>query len=256
MSTKTTQHSLQINNLMLFYENALAINNVSLKIQEGKITGIFGANSAGKSSLMHTISGIIMDMQKKEKMKGGERITWFGEMKFRGEDILNVPPHLRARMGIVLCPERRQIFSESSVMENLMIGSYLANSAQTKETLKFVFELFPELVKLKKREAGFLSGGEQQMLATGRALMAQPKLLLLDEPLLGLAPGVEQRLARAIQDINKRTGITIIISEQYARPLFPIIDYGYLLENGGVVMEGTSQDLMDNPDVIGAYFGI
>jgi branched-chain amino acid transport system ATP-binding protein len=111
------------------------------------------------------------------------------------------------------------------------------------------------LEKLKKKEGGFLSGGEQQMLAIGRALMAQPKLLLLDEPLLGLAPIIEGRLARAINEINKETGITVLIAEQYARPVLPIVNYGYVLENGGIVTEGTKEELMDNPDVVDAYFG-
>jgi branched-chain amino acid transport system ATP-binding protein len=256
MSSPDNGFLLQIKDLIVFYENAIAINNVSLNFREGQITGVFGANSAGKSSLMHTVSGIILDMKEKERRKGGERITWYGEIKYSGEDILNLKPSERAKRGIVLCPERRQLFSESSALENLKIGGYLANKTQGKKTLDYVFSLFPELQKLKYREAGFLSGGEQQMLAIGRALMAQPKLLLLDEPLLGLAPSVETRLAQAIKQIKSETKITIAISEQYARPLFPVIDYGYVLENGGIVLEGTSRELMDNPDVIGAYFGM
>jgi len=247
---------LEVKDLILFYENAIAINNISLSCTEGQITGIFGANSAGKSSLMHTVSGIMMDMKKKEERKGGERISWFGEIKYKGEDITNLKPSERAKRGIVLCPERRQIFSESTTLENLRIGGYLADKHQAKKTLDYVLSLFPELQKLKSREAGFLSGGEQQMLAIGRALMAQPELLLLDEPLLGLAPSVESRLAQAIKEINKETKITIVLSEQYARPVFPIIDYGYVLENGGIVLEGSSAELMDNPDVLSAYFGM
>ncbi len=247
---------LEIKNLMVFYENALAINNVSLTCQEGKITGVFGSNSAGKSTLMYTISGIILDMKKKQEMRGGERITVLGEMRFRGENIIDVKPSTRARKGIVLCPERRRIFPESSALENLKIGGYLANRSQAKETLEYVFNLFPALKEIRGREGGFLSGGEQQMLAIGRALMAQPKLLLLDEPLLGLSPSIEARLAQAIKDINKQTGITILIAEQYARPLFPIIDHGYILENGSVVLTGTAKELMNNPDVKAAYFGI
>lgn len=247
---------LEIKNLMVFYENALAINNVSLTCQEGKITGVFGSNSAGKSTLMYTISGIILDMKKKQEMRGGERITVLGEMRFRGENIIDVKPSARARKGIVLCPERRRIFPESSALENLKIGGYLANRSQAKETLEYVFNLFPALKEIRGREGGFLSGGEQQMLAIGRALMAQPKLLLLDEPLLGLSPSIEARLAQAIKDINKQTGITILIAEQYARPLFPIIDHGYILENGSVVLTGTAKELMNNPDVKAAYFGI
>lgn len=241
---------------MLFYENAVAINNINITVNEGKIVGIFGSNSAGKSSLMLCISGIILDVRKKEVMKGGERITVTGEIKFRGENVLSVEPSERAKKGIILCPERRLIFPESSALENLRIGGYLASKAQAKKTLEYVFTLFPELEKLKRRAGGFLSGGEQQMLAIGRALMAQPKLLLLDEPLLGLAPSIEIRLARAIKIINKETRITIVVSEQYARPILPIVDYAYVLENGGLVAEGTGSELLENPDVKEAYFGM
>lgn len=247
---------LEIKNLMVFYENALAINNVSMRCQEGKITGVFGSNSAGKSTLMYTISGIILDVKRKEEMRGGERVTVLGEIQFRGENVINVKPSERARKGIILCPERRRIFTESSVLENLKIGGYLAKGSQAKETLDYVFTLFPALKELKGRAGGFLSGGEQQMLAIGRALMAQPKLLLLDEPLLGLSPAIEARLAQAIKEINQQTGITILLAEQYARPILPIIDYGYVMENGGAVLEGTSEELTDNPDVRAAYFGM
>ena len=247
---------LEMKNLMVFYENAIAINNISMECRQGKITGIFGANSAGKSTLMYTISGIILDIKKKEEMRGGERITVLGSILYDGEDITTMKPSERARRGIILCPERRRIFSESSALENLKIGGYLATRSQAKKTLEYVFALFPALKELKRREGGFLSGGEQQMLAIGRALMAQPKLLLLDEPLLGLSPRIEAMLAKAIRDINKQTGITILLAEQYARPILPIIDYGYVLENGGAVLEGTSQELMDNPDVKSAYFGL
>lgn len=247
---------LDVKNLMVFYENALAINNINMSAQKGEITGVFGANSAGKSTLMYTISGIILDVKKKEEMKGGERITVLGSIFFEGIEITHLKPSERAKRGIILCPERRRIFPESSTLENLKIGSYLATKEQAKKTLDYVFTIFPPLQKLKGREGGFLSGGEQQMLAIGRALMAQPKLLLLDEPLLGLSPLMEVMLARAIRDINQQTGITILITEQYARPVLPIIHYGYILENGGAVLQGTSQELMENPDVKSAYFGL
>jgi branched-chain amino acid transport system ATP-binding protein len=247
---------LEVIDLMLFYENAVAINNVNITVNEGKIFGVFGSNSAGKSSLMLCISGIILDVRKKEKMRGGERITMTGKIRFRGEDVLKVEPSERARKGIILCPERRLIFPESSALENLKMGGYLANKVQVKKTLEYVFSLFPELENLKRRSGGFLSGGEQQMLAIGRALMAQPQLLLLDEPLLGLAPIIEIRLAKAIREINKRTGITVVLAEQYARPVLPIIEYGYVLENGGLVAEGTGSELLENPDVKEAYFGL
>ena len=247
---------LEVKDLLVFYENMLAVNNVSLKVEDGQIVGVFGANSAGKSTLMYAISGIILDIKKKEEMRGGERISVFGRITFNGEDITFLPPHKRARMGIVLCPERRRLFPESSVLENLKIGAYLADKDQEKETLEYVFSLFPNLEKLKKRQAGFLSGGEQQMVAIGRALMAQPKLLLLDEPLLGLAPSIQKVVVEAVKDIRSKRGISILVTEQYARPFLPVVDYAYIIENGSIVMEGTGKELLENPDVKAAYFGV
>ena len=247
---------LEARGLMVFYENMLAINNVSFTVKEGQIVGIFGANSAGKSTLMYTVSGIILDKKRKEEMRGGERISVFGELHYRGEDIFGMKPHERARRGIILCPERRRIFPESSVMENLRIGAYLATPKQARETLEYVFALFPQLERLKDRQGGFLSGGEQQMLAIGRALMAQPKLLLLDEPLLGLSPQMQSVVIKAIEDIRRERGITILVTEQYARPVLPIVDYAYILENGAAVLEGTGEQLLENPDVKAAYFGL
>jgi len=242
--------------LMVFYENMLALNNVGITCREKQIVGVFGANSAGKSTLMYTLSGIMEDIRRKEEMAGGERITVMGQIRYLGEDIMDLKPSRRAKKGIVLCPERRRIFNESSVMDNLRIGGYLASPAQARETLAYVFKIFPALEKLKKRIGGFLSGGEQQMLAIGRALMAQPRLLLLDEPLMGLSPLVQAMLVRAVKEIRDETGISIIITEQYARPVLPIVDYGFILENGAAVLEGTREELMDNPDVRSAYFGI
>ncbi len=247
---------LEARGLMVFYENMLAINNVSFSVKEGQIVGIFGANSAGKSTLMYTVSGIILDKKRKEEMRGGERISVFGELHYRGEDIFGMKPHERARRGIILCPERRRIFPESSVMENLRIGAYLATPKQARETLEYVFALFPQLERLKDRQGGFLSGGEQQMLAIGRALMAQPRLLLLDEPLLGLSPQMQSMVIKAIEDIRREKGITILVTEQYARPVLPIVDYAYILENGAAVLEGTGEQLLENPDVKAAYFGL
>lgn len=247
---------LEATDLMVFYENMLALNNISITCQKNRITGVFGANSAGKSTLMYSLSGIMLDIQKKEKMAGGERITLYGQLTLEGRDIMTMKPSDRARAGIVLCPERRRLFSESSVMENLRIGGYLATKAQAKVSLEFVMALFPALTRLQKRLAGFLSGGEQQMVAIGRALMAQPKVLLLDEPLMGLSPLMQATLIKAIKKIQEDSDISIIVAEQYARPVFPIVDYAYILENGAAVMEGTRDELMDNPDVKSAYFGM
>jgi branched-chain amino acid transport system ATP-binding protein len=247
---------LEAKGLMVFYENMLALNNVSIRCAENQILGVFGANSAGKSTLMYTLSGIMEDIRKKEEMAGGERISVLGDISYMGEDIMNLKPSKRAKRGIILCPERRRIFRECSVLDNLRIGGYLATPAQAKGTLKYVFKIFPALEKLQKRIGGFLSGGEQQMLAIGRALMAQPKLLLLDEPLLGLSPLIQAILVRATREIRDEMGISIIVTEQYARPVLPIVDYAFILENGAAVMEGTRDELMNNPDVRSAYFGI
>ena len=247
---------LEANGLMLFYENMLALNNVSIRCGQNQIVGVFGANSAGKSALMYALSGIILDIQKKEQMSGGERITIAGSVLYQGQEIMGLSPSQRARQGIVLCPERRRIFNESTVLENLKIGAYLATASQARETLGYVFKVFPALARLKNRLGGFLSGGEQQMLAIGRALMAQPKILLLDEPLLGLSPLMQAMLMRATREIRDERNISIIVTEQYARPVFPIVDYAFILENGSAVLEGRREGLMDNPDVRSAYFGV
>ncbi|MEW6665896.1 MAG: ATP-binding cassette domain-containing protein [Thermodesulfobacteriota bacterium] len=247
---------LEAKGLMVFYENMLALNNVSIRCRENEIVGVFGANSAGKSTLMYTLSGIMEDIRKKEEMAGGERITVLGEIEYMGRDITDLKPSQRARSGLVLCPERRRIFKESSVVENLRIGGYLATPSQARDTLEYVFKLFPPLVKLRKRIGGFLSGGEQQMLAIGRALMAQPRLLLLDEPLLGLSPLMQSILVKATREIRNQKGISIIVTEQYARPVIPIVDFAFILENGAAVLEGKRAELLSNPDVRSAYFGV
>lgn len=247
---------LEATGLMVFYENMLALNNVSIKCEDKQIVGVFGANSAGKSTLMYTVSGIMEDIRKKEDMAGGERITVLGQIRFLGRDITDLKPSKRAREGIVLCPERRRIFPECSVMENLRIGAYLATSSQAKDTLEYVFKVYPPLERLQKRVGGFLSGGEQQMLAVGRALMAQPKLLLMDEPLLGLSPRIQAMLVRSTKEIRDEKGISIIVTEQYARPVLPIVDYAFILENGAAVLEGPRDEVLNNPDVRSAYFGV
>ncbi|MEE4352427.1 MAG: ATP-binding cassette domain-containing protein [Desulfatiglans sp.] len=247
---------LKANNLMVFFENALAVNNVSFAVDEGEIVGILGSNGAGKSTLMNTISGLILDMKLKEEMSGGERIIVAGELEYRGEEILDIAPDKRIKKGIVLARERHPIFTEITALENLKVGGYLRRKSEAKKTLEYVFRLFPHLKLLKGREAGFLSGGEQQMLSIGMALMAQPSLLLLDEPLLGLAPAIQESFVQAIKKISDDTGISILIAEQFARPLMPLLRRGYVIENGTLVFSGTRKELIDNPEVEAAYFGI
>lgn len=246
---------LSIENLMVFYENGLAVNNVTLEVRESEIVGLLGSNGAGKSTLMYTISGTILDRKLKEERRGGEKITVLGGIRYKGREIGDLKPSLRVKEGIVLCPERRRIFPESTVLENLKIGATLRSHSEAKQTLEYVWELFPFLFQLRNRTAGFLSGGEQQMLAIGRALMAKPRLLLLDEPLLGLAPALQLKVIEAIRDIG-RSGITVFVADQYARPLLPIIARGYVIESGSITVEGTGKELMDNPHVRSAYFGI
>jgi len=247
---------LSVNNLMVFFENALALNDFSMEVEEGQIVGVIGSNSAGKTTLMNTLSGLIIDMRIKEKRRGGERITVYGEVIFNGKDISETRPSERVKKGIVLCRERHPIFPESNVNENLKISGYLRNRLQVREMTRQVFELFPALVALKSRKAGFLSGGEQQMLAIGMALVAGPKLLLLDEPLLGLSPMMQNLLVERIKSLRNESGITVLLSEQFARPVLPMIDFGYIIENGMLTLTGTGQELMDNPEIKAAYFGV
>ena len=247
---------LDIKNLMVFFENALALNDLSMMVNEGEIVALIGSNSAGKTTLMNTVSGLIIDMKIKEQRRGGERITVYGQVIFQGEDITDVRPNDRVEKGIVLSRERHPIFPESDVMENLRIAGHMKKMSELREMIDYVFHLFPALVDLKKRKAGFLSGGEQQMLAVGMALIVKPILLLLDEPLLGLSPHLQSALMAAIKNLRSESGITILITEQFARPVLPIIDRGYVIENGMLTLTGTGAELMGNPEIKAAYFGI
>jgi branched-chain amino acid transport system ATP-binding protein len=247
---------LDIKNLMVFFENALALNDLSMMVNEDEIVGVIGSNSAGKTTLMNTVSGLIIDMKIKEQRRGGERITIYGQIIFQGEDITDVKPNDRVEKGIVLSRERHPIFPESDVMENLKIAGHMKKMSELREMTDYVFRLFPALSDLKKRKAGFLSGGEQQMLAIGMALIVKPVLLLLDEPLLGLSPHLQSALVGAIRNLRSESGITILITEQFARPILPMIDRGYIIENGMLTLTGTGTELMENPEIKAAYFGI
>ncbi len=247
---------LQVKNLMVFFENALAINDLSMHVREGERVGVIGSNSAGKTTLMNALSGLIIHMATKEKRRGGQRITVYGKIFFDGKDITGTPPSERVKKGIVLSRERHPVFPESSVLENLKIAGYLRSRKQVKEGIERVFSLFPSLADLRQRKAGFLSGGEQQMLAIGMALIVGPRLLLLDEPLLGLSPLMQRTLMDAVVRLKEDTGITVLLSEQFARPVLPVIDRGYVVENGMLALQGTGAELMENPEIKSAYFGI
>ncbi len=251
-----SQPLLDVRELMVFFENALAVNGLNLEVHAGEIVGVIGSNSAGKTTLMNALSGLIIDMRTKEKRRGGERITLYGKIFFEGEEITESPPSERVKKGIVLSRERHPVFPESSVLENLRIAGYLRTRAEVKKSIAYVFELFPHLARLKSRKAGFMSGGEQQMLAIGMALVVQPKLLLLDEPLLGLSPLMQQAVMEAVVSLKQRFGITVLLSEQFARPVLPVIDRGYVVENGMLALSGTGAQLMDNPEIKSAYFGV
>lgn len=247
---------LAVTNLMVFFENALALNGLDLQVEQGEIVALIGSNSAGKTTLMNTVSGLIMDMRIKEMRKGGERITVYGNVVFNGEDITALMPSERVKRGIVLSRERHPLFQESSVLENFKIAGYLKKKAQIKSVIDYVFELFPQLSELKHRKAGFLSGGEQQMVAIGMALVVQPKLLLLDEPLLGLSPLMQKTVMDAVIHLNESEGITVLLSEQFARPVLPVVDRAYVVENGMLTLSGTGAEMMDNSEIKAAYFGI
>ena len=246
---------LEIKNLSVFYENALALNSLSLTVKQGEIVGLFGSNSAGKTTLMNTVAGLTHDLKIRQERKGGERITVHGEILYEGESIFQLIPNERVKRGIILCRERHPVFRDSSVDENLKIAGFLRPNHEVKQRIPQIYEMFPRLARMKQRKGGLMSGGEQQMLAIGMALVAHPRLLMLDEPLLGLSPALQADIARAMRDIRQQ-GITVLVSEQYARPIFPVIDRGYIIENGTLILTGTGRELMDNPEVRSAYFGM
>jgi len=246
---------LEVQNLLVFYENALAVNDLSITVKKGEVVGVFGSNSAGKTTLLNTVAGLTLHLQARERRRGGMRITLGGRILFEGEPIDSLAPRARVERGVVLCRERHPVLKDNTVEENLRLGGYLRSRREVKQGMEEAYVLFPPLARLRRRKAGMLSGGEKEMVAIGTALMARPKLLLMDEPLLGLSPLMQSEVVRAAREISKR-GVTVLISEQYARPVMPIIHRGYVIENGSQVVTGTGKELLENPEVKSAYFGV
>ncbi len=232
---------LKIENLNVSYGGIKALQGIDLEVPEGKIVTLIGANGAGKSSLLRTISGLVK----------AER----GSIKVNQKEIAGLPIHKICKEGIALSPEGRRVFSDLSVKENLKIGAYLRkDTKEIEKDLEWVYSLFPRLQERSWQYAGTLSGGEQQMLAVGRALMSRPKLLMLDEPSLGLAPLIVQQIFSIIQDINK-AGVTILLIEQNANMALKIADLAYVIETGHIVLKGTGEELLQNETVREAYLG-
>ena len=232
---------LEIKDLHVAYGGIQALRGVSLTVPEGKIVTLIGANGAGKSTLMRTISGLV-------KAQSGS-ILW------NGQELLGKPIDQIVTSGIAMSPEGRRVFADLTVLENLKIGAYLRkDKAETEKDLEWVYSLFPRLKERSWQSAGTLSGGEQQMLAVGRALMSKPKLLMLDEPSLGLAPIVVREIFDIIRTVN-RQGITVLLNEQNANMALKVADYAYVLETGNLTLSGTGAQLLANEQVKAAYLG-
>ena len=231
---------LSISNVETFYGNIQALRGVNVKVNSGEIVSLIGSNGAGKSTLLMTISGV------------NKAAT--GEIKFDDKNIESLPPHDIVNLGISQVPEGRRIFSRLSVEDNLRLGASSNDKGKNFDNdVKDVYDLFPVLKDRLSQRGGTLSGGEQQMLAIGRALLAKPKMLLLDEPSLGIAPKLVNQIFVAIKNINKEKKVTIFLVEQNAKKALELADRGYVLVNGNVTLEGTGQDLLKNKDIQAAY---
>jgi branched-chain amino acid transport system ATP-binding protein len=233
---------LRIDGLQTYYGKIHALRGISLSVQKGQIVTLLGANGAGKSTTLKTISGLVRSAA--------------GKITFLGKDITTAPPHDIVRMGLIHAPEGRRIFKGLSVQENLDLGGFTnaQDKAGKERRLQYIFELFPILFERRRQDSALLSGGEQQMLAIGRALMTEPKLMLLDEPSMGLAPFLIQAIMKIIRKLNEQ-GTTILLVEQNAKVALKLADYGYVLETGQIVIEGDGATLRQDESIVKAYLG-
>jgi branched-chain amino acid transport system ATP-binding protein len=231
---------LEIENLQVFYGEIRALNGISVRVGDGEIVALLGNNGAGKTTTLRTISGLLRPRS--------------GQVLLEGRPIQSLPPHEIVALGVAHAPEGRRIFNRLTVVENLEMGAYLRSDSAIREDMERVFGLFPRLRERRTQVAGTLSGGEQQMLAIGRALMGRPRILLLDEPSMGLAPILVEQIFQTIDDIN-RQGTTILLVEQNAAIALSVARRGYVLETGSVALSGTAAELSEHPDVRRAYLG-
>lgn len=231
---------LYIENVVTHYGQIEALKGISLQVNQGEIVTLIGANGAGKTTTLRTLSGLLRPTR--------------GSIRYEGQELTTVPPERIVAMGIAHVPEGRRVFPRMTVTENLELGAFTRKDTAVKEDMERVFDLFPRLAERRAQLAGTMSGGEQQMLAIGRALMARPKLLLLDEPSMGLAPLIVENIFRIIQDINEQ-GTTILLVEQNANMALSVAHKGYVLETGRIALSDTAAALMENEDVRKAYLG-
>jgi branched-chain amino acid transport system ATP-binding protein len=240
--------ALAIHNIQVVYGGAIeAVRDVSLEVRPGQIVALLGSNGAGKSTVLKAVSGVL---------DAEDGVIEKGSILLNGRAVEKDPAPAIVRQGMVQVPEGRRLFQTLTVDENLITGAHLQSAAKLAQARDFVFSLFPRLATMRQTTAGYLSGGEQQMVAIGRALMSQPKILALDEPSLGLAPLVVSEIFRCIQTLRETTGLTILLVEQNASRALAIADYAYIMENGRVVMDGTSEQLRRNADVREFYLGL
>jgi branched-chain amino acid transport system ATP-binding protein len=231
---------LELTDVHTFYGNIEALKGISIEVNEGEVVTLIGSNGAGKSTTLRSISGLTPPRE--------------GSIRFDGHEIGETPPQDVTRLGIAQSPEGRHCFQRMTVKENLELGAYLRRDSRVDKDVERVYELFPRLQERERQKAGTMSGGEQQMLAIGRALMADPKLLLLDEPSMGIAPVLVERIYETIAEIN-RQGTTILLVEQSASYALEVSERGYVLETGSVALTDSSDALLDNPEVQKAYLG-